>query len=61
MENGFEYEYKLGLFQNDIQVVETLRNNIPDNVQLKILNGYDSIRKEVDQGNTLTVENPVAM
>ena len=48
----------MGLNQNGIQVVEQLNNN-PDKVKLKSLNGYDSMRENIDQGNTLTVKHPV--
>ena len=34
----------MGLFQNDIQVVEQPKNNKPDKVKLKSFNVYDSIR-----------------
>ena len=51
----------MGLFQNEIQVIEKPKHNKHDKVKLKLFNGYDSIREEVDQGNTLIVKNPVVI
>ena len=34
----------MGLFQNEIQIVETPQNTKPDKVELKSLNGYDAVR-----------------
>ena len=49
----------MGLFQNEIQVVEKLKNNKPDKFKLQSSNGYDAIRK--NEGNTLTIKNPVVI
>ena len=51
----------MGLIQNEIQIVEKPKNNKPDKVKLKYLNGYDYIREQLYEGNTLTVNNPVVI
>ena len=35
----------MGLFQNEIQIVEQYEDNKPDEIKLKSLNGYGAIRK----------------
>ena len=49
----------MGLFQNEIQMVEKPKNNKPDKVKIKSLNGYGAVDK-LDESNTLTVKQPVA-
>ena len=49
----------MGLFQNEIQIVEKPKNDKPDKVKLKSLNGYDAIREKLDEHNTLTVKQLV--
>ena len=49
----------MGLFQNEIQMVEKPKNNKPDKVKLKSLNGYGAVREKLDEHNTLTTESPV--
>ena len=48
-----------GVFQHETHIVEQPKNNKPDKVKLKCLKGYDAIREQLDEGNTLTVGNPV--
>ena len=50
----------MGLFQKEIQIVEKLKNNKPDKVKLKSLNGCDAIRGKLDDNNnTWTVKQPM--
>ena len=35
------------------------QNNKNKDVKVKSLNGYDSIREKLDEGNTMTVKTPV--
>jgi hypothetical protein len=35
------------------------QNNKNNNVKVKSLNGYDSIREKIDEHNTLTTKTPV--
>ena len=46
----------MGLFQNEVQIVEKPKHNKTNNVEIKPLNGYDNIRKRFDENNTLTVK-----
>ena len=51
----------MGLFQNEIQIVENPENNKPDKVKLESLNGYDAIREKLDDNNnTWTVKQTMA-
>ena len=50
----------MGLFQTQIQLVETPnQNNKTNNIKMKSLNVYDAIRERLDENNTLTVKQPV--
>ena len=35
----------MGLFQNEIQIVEKSKNNKPEKIKFKCLNGYESMRR----------------
>ena len=54
-----EYQYDMGLFQNETQIVEKSENNKPNKLKPKSLNGYDAIRENFDENSTLTVKQPV--
>ena len=47
-----------GIIPKKIQIVEKHKNNKPDKVKRKSLNGYDAIRRTW-WNNILTAENPV--
>ena len=51
----------MGLFQNEIRIVGKPKNNNTFIVQTKSLNGYDAIRRKLDEDNTLTVKQPVVV
>ena len=46
----------MGLFQSEIQIVG--KPNILNHTWLNI-NGFDAVRTKLDEGNALTVNNPV--
>ena len=37
------------------------KKNKPDKIKVKYSNGYSAIREKLDEGNTLTVKNPVVV
>ena len=45
----FEYYYNMGLFQNEIKIAETHKNNKSNNVRIKAFSGYDAIREKLDE------------
>ena len=51
----------MGLFQNEIRIVEKLKNNKVSTIKIKSLNGYVAIRENLDENNTLTVKQPVVI
>ena len=49
-------------FNKEVELIippkkQTSKTN--NNVKIKSLNGYDSIREKLDEGNTMTVKTPV--
>ena len=47
----------MGLFQNEIQIVEKPKSNKTNNIRIKSLNGYDAMREKLDGNNILTVKH----
>ena len=47
----------MGLF-NKVELIVPPKNN-NKTIKVKSLNGYDAIREKLDEGNTMTVKNPV--
>ena len=47
----------MGLFQNEIKIVEKPKKT--NNVKIKSFNGHGAIREKLDDNNTLTVKQPV--
>ena len=50
----------MGLFNKEVELIPPKKqstNNKP--IKVKSLNGYDSIREKIDEGNTMTVKQPV--
>ena len=48
----------MGLFNKEVELIVPPKNN-NKTIKVKSLNGYDAIREKVDEGNTMTVKNPV--
>ena len=48
----------MGLFNKEVGLIVPPKNN-NRTVKVKSLNGYDAIREKLDEGNTMTVKNPV--
>ena len=47
----------MGLFKAVGLIIPPKKQNKP--IKIKSLNGYDAIREKLDEGNTMTVKNPV--
>ena len=50
----------MGLFNKVELIVPPKKQNANNKtIKVKSLNGYDAIREKLDEGNTMTVKNPV--
>ena len=50
----------MGLFKNVELIIPPKKQNTNDKtVKVKSLNGYDDVREKLDEGNTMTVKQPV--
>jgi len=51
----------MGFFNTEVELIipPKKQNNKNKDVKVKSLNGYDSIREKLDEGNTMTVKTPV--
>ena len=48
----------MGLFNKEVELIPP-KKHTNKTIKVKSLNGYDSIREKIDQGNTMTVKAPV--
>ena len=51
----------MGFFNNEVELIIPPKKQNANNKTIKIkpLNGYDAIREKLDEGNAMTVEQPV--
>jgi hypothetical protein len=50
----------MGLFNKEVELIPSKKqNNNNKTIKIKSLNGYDAIREKLDEGNTMTVKQPV--
>ena len=50
----------MGLFKNVELIIPPKKQNANNKtIKVKSLNGYDAIREKLDEGNTMTVKQPV--
>ena len=50
----------MGLFNKEVELIPPKKQSINNKtIQVKSLNGYDAIREKIDEGNTMTVKQPV--
>jgi hypothetical protein len=49
------------LFNKEVELITPPKNQNANNTTIKVksLNGYDAIREKLDEGNTMTVKQPV--
>jgi len=51
----------MGLLNKEIELIPPKKQSINNKpIKVKSLNGYDAIREKLDEGNTMTVKQPVA-
>ena len=48
----------MGLFK-EVELIIPPKKQINKTIKVKSLNGYGAIREKLDEGNTMTVKNPV--
>jgi hypothetical protein len=48
----------MGLFNKEVELIPP-KKQTNKTIKVKSLNGYDAIREKIDQGNTMTVKQPV--
>ena len=52
--------YNMGLFKDVELIIPPKKQNTNNKtINVKSLNGYDAIREQLDEGNTMTVKRPV--
>ena len=50
----------MGLFDKEVELIPPRKQNATNKtIKVKSLNGYDAIREELDEGNTMAVKQPV--
>jgi hypothetical protein len=50
----------MGLFNKEVELIPPKKQNANNKtIKAKSLNGYDAIREKLDEGNTMTVKQPV--
>ena len=50
----------MGLFNKEVELIPPKKQNANNKtIKVKSLNGYDAIREKLDEGNTMTVKQPV--
>ena len=50
----------MGLFNKEVELIPPKKQSINNKtIKVKSLNGYDAIREKLDEGNTMTVKQPV--
>ena len=50
----------MGLFNKEVELIPPKKQNANNKtIQVKSLSGYDAIREKLDEGNTMTVKQPV--
>ena len=48
----------MGLFNKEVELIPP-KKQTNKTIKVKSLNGYDAIREKIDEGNTMTVKQPV--
>ena len=50
----------MGLFNKEVELIPPKKQSTNNKtIKVKSLNGYDAIREKLDEGNTMTVKQPV--
>jgi hypothetical protein len=46
-------------FNKEVELIIPPKKQTSKTIKVKSLNGYDAIREKIDEGNTMTVKQPV--
>ena len=49
----------MGFFNKEVELIIPPKKQNSKTIKVKSLNGYDAIREKLDEGNTMTVKQPV--
>ena len=49
----------MGFFNKEVELIVPPKKQTNKTIKVKSLNGYDAIREKLDEGNTMTVKQPV--
>ena len=49
----------MGFFNKEVELIIPPKKQTNKTIKIKSLNGYDAIREKLDEGNTMTVKQPV--
>ena len=49
----------MGFFNKEVELIVPPKKQTNKTIKIKSLNGYDAIREKLDEGNTMTVKQPV--
>ena len=49
----------MGFFNKEVELIIPPKKQTSKTIKVKSLNGYDAIREKLDEGNTMTVKQPV--
>ena len=49
----------MGFFNKEVELIIPPKKQTSKTIKVKSLNGYDAIREKIDEGNTMTVKQPV--
>ena len=49
----------MGFFNKEVELIIPPKKQTSKTIKVKSLNGYDAIREKLDEGNTMTIKQPV--
>ena len=49
----------MGFFNKEVELIVPPKKQTNKTIKVKSLNGYDAIREKLDEGNTMTIKQPV--
>ena len=49
----------MGFFNKEVELIIPPKKQTSKTIKVKSLNGYDAIREKLDEGNIMTVKQPV--
>ena len=49
----------MGFFNKEVELIIPPKKQNSKTIKVKSLNGYDAIREKLDEGNTMTIKQPV--